>query len=192
MNKRKLFQLTKGYRGRANNCYRIAYRRVEKALQYSYVGRKLKKRSYRSQWIAQINAGARQYDVTYGNMIHGLNVTGIELNRKMLSQLAIYEPFSFQSIIRCLKDSSAVPTSHYSSYGLLQSATTTNFKPASRQPVAHWNQLPIISNLYYQSAERRQQVAQATWEAEMQLRQQEEEAEEQQQQQQQEGQKMEE
>ncbi|KAL2548040.1 uncharacterized protein Fot_09570 [Forsythia ovata] len=82
MNKKEVFKLAKGFRGRAKNCIRIARERVEKALQYSYRDRRNKKRDMRGLWIQRINAGTRQHGVNYGNFIHGLMKENIQLNRK--------------------------------------------------------------------------------------------------------------
>uniref|UniRef100_A0A452ZMI7 50S ribosomal protein L20 n=1 Tax=Aegilops tauschii subsp. strangulata TaxID=200361 RepID=A0A452ZMI7_AEGTS len=83
----KIFKLAKGFRGRAKNCIRIARERVEKALQYSYRDRRIKKRDMRSLWIARINAGTRVHEVNYGNVMHGLMKENVQLNRKVLSEL---------------------------------------------------------------------------------------------------------
>jgi large subunit ribosomal protein L20 len=81
---KKIIKLTKGYRGRVN-CYSVGLRRVWKARQYAYVGRKLKKRDARSLWILRINAGSRIYGMKYNNMIHLMNQSGVQLNRKVCS-----------------------------------------------------------------------------------------------------------
>jgi large subunit ribosomal protein L20 len=142
----------------AKNCYRLAYRRVEKALQHSYIGRKQKKREHRSTWIQRINAGVRQYDMSYGNFIHGLNQTGIQLNRKMLSQLAIFEPFSFKAIVGTVRAEAKIPVKTYNTYGLLQSSVAVNFKPSSKKQLPAWNQTPILSNLGWQAKEDQQRT----------------------------------
>lgn len=99
MNKNKVFKLAKGFRGRAKNCIRIARERVEKALQYSYRDRRNKKRDMRSLWIERINAGSRQHGVNYGNFMHGLMKENIQLNRKVLSELSMHEPYSFKALV---------------------------------------------------------------------------------------------
>ncbi|CAL5190347.1 unnamed protein product [Lathyrus oleraceus] len=99
MNKDKIFKLAKGFRGRAKNCIRIARERVEKALQYSYRDRRTKKRDMRSLWIQRINAGTRVHGVNYGNFMHGLNKENIQLNRKVLSEISMHEPYSFKSLV---------------------------------------------------------------------------------------------
>ncbi|CAI9267740.1 unnamed protein product [Lactuca saligna] len=80
MNKKEVFKLAKGFRGRAKNCIRIARERVEKALQYSYRDRRNKKRDMRSLWIERINAGTRVHGVNYGNFMHGLIKENIQIN----------------------------------------------------------------------------------------------------------------
>lgn len=98
--KARILEMAKGYTGRNKNVYRVAVPRVEKALQYAYVGRKLKKRDARAQWIAQINASTREYSMKYNTFMHGLVKSNILLNRKMLSELAIQEPLSFYSLVK--------------------------------------------------------------------------------------------
>ena len=96
---KKIIKLAKGFRGRANRCFRTAVRRVQKARKYAYIGRKLKKRDMRSLWIQRMNAACRIYGITYNNFIHRLSRSSIKLNRKVLSDLANTEPLSFRSII---------------------------------------------------------------------------------------------
>lgn len=103
MNKKKVLELAKGFRGRAKNCIRIARERVEKALQYQYESRREKKRHIRKLWITKINAGTREYNLTYGRFIHGLTQSNIWLNRKMLSDLAANEPYSFKALVNHVK-----------------------------------------------------------------------------------------
>ncbi|CAH1447746.1 unnamed protein product [Lactuca virosa] len=99
MNKKEVFKLAKGFRGRAKNCIRIARERVEKALQYSYRDRRNKKRDMRSLWIERINAGTRVHGVNYGNFMHGLIKENIQINRKVLSELSMHEPYSFKALV---------------------------------------------------------------------------------------------
>lgn len=101
--KDKILRLAKGFRGRAKNCIRIARERVEKSLQYAYRDRKNKKREMRRLWITRINAGTRQYGVRYSDLIHGLQQENIQVNRKMLSELAMNEPYSFKALVDQVK-----------------------------------------------------------------------------------------
>lgn len=96
---KKVLALAKGYRGRSKNCYRIALERVEKALQYAYRDRRNRKRDFRALWIQRINAGARIHGLTYSRLVNGLNKAGIEIDRKVLSDLAIHEPAAFKTIV---------------------------------------------------------------------------------------------
>jgi large subunit ribosomal protein L20 len=96
---KKVLKLAKGYRGRSKNCYRIALERVEKALQYAYRDRRNKKRTFRALWIQRINAGVREHGMTYSQFINGINKAGIEIDRKVLSDLAIREPAAFKAIV---------------------------------------------------------------------------------------------
>lgn len=107
MRKDKILKLAKGYRGRANNCITASRARVEKGLQYAYRDRRTKKREFRSMWITRINAGVREHDITYSQFTHHQNQAGIVLNRKILAELAVYEPYSFKSIVDVVKASQA-------------------------------------------------------------------------------------
>ena len=90
----------KGYRGRSKNCYRLALRRVEKGLQYAYRDRRNRKRDFRALWIQRINAAARVEGITYGQMIHGLKTAGIEIDRKVLADLAVRDQVGFTSLAK--------------------------------------------------------------------------------------------
>jgi large subunit ribosomal protein L20 len=90
----------KGYRGRSKNCYRLALRRVEKGLQYAYRDRRNRKRDFRALWIQRINAAARIEGITYGQMIHGLKTAGIEIDRKVLADLAVRDQAGFTSLAK--------------------------------------------------------------------------------------------
>jgi large subunit ribosomal protein L20 len=90
----------KGYRGRSKNCYRLAMRRVEKGLQYAYRDRRNRKRDFRALWIQRINAAARIEGLTYGRMIHGLKTAGIEIDRKVLADLAVRDQAGFTSLAK--------------------------------------------------------------------------------------------
>ena len=96
--RRKFMKLAKGYFGAKSTQYRAASEQVRRSLRYAYVGRKLRKRNFRSLWIARINAGARMNDISYSKLINGLKVAGIDINRKMLSELAIHDPASFTAL----------------------------------------------------------------------------------------------
>lgn len=103
MHKDKVLKLAKGFRGRAKNCIRIARERVEKSLQYAYRDRRNKKRDMRALWIQRINAGAKEHGVSYSKLIHGLTQENIQVNRKLLSELAMREPTSFQALVNQVK-----------------------------------------------------------------------------------------
>ncbi|EFA74733.1 hypothetical protein PPL_11764 [Heterostelium album PN500] len=98
MNIDKIFKLAKGFYGRSKNCKSLARERVEKSLEYNYVSRRLVKRDMRSMWIQRINAGARQHDLTYNAFTRGMVASNIQINRKILSELAITEPYSFKAL----------------------------------------------------------------------------------------------
>ena len=97
--RKKIVAMAKGYRGRNKNNFRISKQRVEKGLQYAYRDRRTKKRIFRSLWIQRINAGARQHGLNYSQFMNGLKQAGIELDRKILSDIAIREPDSFKNLV---------------------------------------------------------------------------------------------
>ena len=96
---KKLIAKARGYRGRNKNTFRAAIERVEKGLQYAYRDRRTRKRSFRRLWIQRINAGARQHGLTYSQFMNGLAKAGIEIDRKVLSDLAIHEPDGFKALV---------------------------------------------------------------------------------------------
>ena len=95
---KKVVELAKGYRGRGKNVYRVAVERVEKGLQYAYRDRRAKKRNFRSLWIQRINAGARLHGLTYSQFMNGIKRAGIELDRKVLSDIATRDPDGFKAL----------------------------------------------------------------------------------------------
>ena len=100
---KKVLELAKGYRGRNSSVNRIALEKVEKALRYAYRDRRNKKRDFRGLWIQRINAAAREHGLTYSQFMHGVKLAGLELDRKVLSDLAIREPEAFAAIIGMIK-----------------------------------------------------------------------------------------
>ena len=99
MRRKKVIARAKGFQGRSKNNFRLAKQRSEKALQYAYRDRRVRKRNFRVLWIQRINAGARENGLTYSQFINGLNKAGIELDRKVLADLAVREPESFKSLV---------------------------------------------------------------------------------------------
>ncbi|XSG83107.1 MAG: 50S ribosomal protein L20 [Methyloligella sp. ZOD6] len=95
---RKVLTQAKGYYGRRKNTIRVAKQAVDKAGQYAYRDRKVKKRTFRSLWIQRINAAARMHGLTYARFIEGLKKSGIELDRKVLADIAVREPETFKSL----------------------------------------------------------------------------------------------
>lgn len=96
---KKVVDKATGYYGRRKNVFRVAVQAVEKAQQYAYRDRKVRKREFRALWIQRINAGVRQYGMTYSTFMNGLKLAGIDLDRKVLSDLAIREPDAFKQIV---------------------------------------------------------------------------------------------
>ena len=97
-NRRKIFKLAKGYFGNKSKSYRIARQAVMKSLNYAYIGRRRRKRDFRKLWIARINAAARQNGLSYSKFMHGLSVAGINLNRKVLADLAVNDAAAFAQL----------------------------------------------------------------------------------------------
>ncbi len=95
---KKVTSAAKGYYGRRKNTFRIANQAVEKAGQYAYRDRRAKKRNFRSLWIQRINAAARELDMTYSRFMHGLAQAGIEVDRKVLADIAVKEPEAFKAL----------------------------------------------------------------------------------------------
>ena len=100
---KKIFEMAKGYRGRNKNVFRVAVEKVEKGVQYAYRDRRAKKRSFRALWIQRINAATRLHDMTYSRFISGLNKAGIELDRKVLADIAYREPQAFAKLVETAK-----------------------------------------------------------------------------------------
>jgi large subunit ribosomal protein L20 len=101
--RKRILKKAKGFYGKRKNVYTVAKNVVEKGQTYSYVGRKLKKRDYRSLWIVRINAAVREEGLTYSEFINKLKVKGISLDRKVLADLAMNEPASFKSLVQSVK-----------------------------------------------------------------------------------------
>src|SRR5450755_3256311 len=101
--RKRILKAAKGYYGKRKNVYTVAKNVMEKGMTYSYVGRKLKKREYRQLWIARINAAVRAEGMTYSQFINKLSVKGIDLNRKVLADLAMTEPASFKALVDSVK-----------------------------------------------------------------------------------------
>lgn len=101
--RKKILKLAKGYYGRRKNVWTVAKNAVEKALGYAYIGRKQKKRNFRSLWIQRINAAARQEGMSYSALMGKVHATGVELNRKVLADLAMNNPEAFKAVVEKVK-----------------------------------------------------------------------------------------
>jgi large subunit ribosomal protein L20 len=121
---KKILKLAKGYVGQNNSTFGSAVGRVQKGMQYAYRDRKAKKREMRSLWIQRMNAGVREHGANYSWLINGMNKSNIELNRKVLSELAATEPHSFRSVIEVVKEVFPPPTK------VNKVVTDTNQRPA--------------------------------------------------------------
>jgi len=101
--RKKILKLAKGYFGARSKVYTVAKNAVEKGLVYAYRDRKNKKRAFRRLWIARINAGARQYGISYSRLMHGLSQNEVGLNRKVLADLAMNHPDTFKAVVDSAK-----------------------------------------------------------------------------------------
>ena len=105
--RKKVLKLAKGYRGRNSKSYRVALEKVEKALQYAYRDRRVRKRNFRALWIQRINAGAREHGLIYSQFINGMKRAGVELDRKVLADMAVREPAAFKALVDTAQDALA-------------------------------------------------------------------------------------
>ena len=101
--RRKIMKQAKGYFGAKSKQYRAASEQVRRSLRYAYIGRKLRTREFRRLWIARINAAARINDISYSKLINGLKIAGVDINRKMLSEIAINDPEGFAKLAETAK-----------------------------------------------------------------------------------------
>ena len=101
--RRSILKRAKGYRGAKSKLYRTAKQQVMRSGQYAYIGRKIKKRNFRALWITRINAGCRQNGISYSKFIAGLKSKGIDLNRKVLADMAVREPEAFAALVGQVK-----------------------------------------------------------------------------------------
>ena len=100
---KKVLNAAKGYRGRRKNVYRIAKQAVMKAGQYAYRDRRQRKRQFRALWIARINAGSREFGLTYSRFMNGLKKSAVEVDRKVLADLAMNHPEAFKAVVNSVK-----------------------------------------------------------------------------------------
>ena len=100
----KMLKLAKGYWGAKSKHFKMANEQVMKSLTYAYVGRRLKKRDFRQLWITRISAACKLNGMNYSNFMHGLKLVGVEINRKMLSEMAINDPKSFAALVETVKN----------------------------------------------------------------------------------------
>ena len=101
--RKKVLKLAKGFWGRKKNVWTVAKNQVEKSLEYSYIGRKIKKRDFRALWIQRINAGVRQYGLNYSTFINKLKNANVVINRKVLADLALNSPDAFKAVVDKVK-----------------------------------------------------------------------------------------
>ncbi len=97
--RKRVFKQAKGFYGRRKNNITTANAAVDRSMQHAYIGRKLKKRNFRALWIQRINAAVREHGLTYGRFIDGLGKAGVEIDRKVLAELAVSEPASFKALV---------------------------------------------------------------------------------------------
>lgn len=105
---KNLLKHAKGFRGRSKNCFRVAIRRVQKSWQYAYRDRKRKKREWHKLWIQRISAGVRQYSWRYSEFFGAYRKSGLQMDRKVLAELAATEPFAFRSVVQVVENQSTI------------------------------------------------------------------------------------
>ena len=105
--RKRVLKQAKGYFGSKHLLYRTAHEQVMRSLRYSYIGRKQTKREMRKLWIARINAAARMHDMSYSKLMHGLKLANINVNRKMLSEIAIHDESTFATLVETAKNALA-------------------------------------------------------------------------------------
>jgi large subunit ribosomal protein L20 len=101
---KKVLKLAKGYYGARSKIFRVANVAVMRSLRYAYIGRKLRKRDFRKLWIARINAAARMNGMSYSRFINGLKLAGIQINRKMLAEMAVHDEAGFKQLVETAKE----------------------------------------------------------------------------------------
>ena len=101
---KKIIKMAKGYRGRANSCFRIAIEKVEKGLQYAYRDRRARKRTFRALWVQRINAAVRMHGMVYSTFVGAMKKAGLEIDRKILAELAVNNPDNFAQIVEQAKN----------------------------------------------------------------------------------------
>jgi large subunit ribosomal protein L20 len=99
LRRKRVFKAAKGFYGRRKNTIRAANAAVDRSMQHNYIGRKLRKRNFRALWIQRINAAVREHGLTYSRFISGLLAAGIEIDRKVLADLAVHEPAAFKALV---------------------------------------------------------------------------------------------
>ena len=104
---KKILKMAKGYRDRSHTCFRVAIEKVEKGLQYAYRDRRAKKRTFRSLWIQRINAAVREHGLVYSQFANGLKQAAIELDRKVLADIAVHQPEAFKALVEQVKSAIA-------------------------------------------------------------------------------------
>jgi large subunit ribosomal protein L20 len=141
LTREKIMELSKDYRGRSANCNRLARNRVEKGLQHAFRVRKNKSRNARTGWIQQINAGARTNGIQYSQLIHGMRLSNVALNRKILANFAHSEPLTFAGICQYASIQDGIKPKVYANCGYVQSAVITQKvqKPVKHLGKAHEN-----------------------------------------------------
>lgn len=102
--RKRVLKQARGFRGGRHRLVRTAMESVDKAMQHAYVGRKQKKQQYRQLWISRISAACKSNDITYSRFMNGLKQAGVELNRKMLSEIAIFDPQGFEKLVAAAKE----------------------------------------------------------------------------------------
>ncbi len=133
--RKKILAKAKGFFQNKSKLYRYAKEAVDRSEKFAYVGRKLKKRDFRSLWIVRISAGARQSGMSYSRLMNGLKAAGVEINRKMLAEMAVHDPDAFRQLVATAQNALGLPASEPAA-AAPQAKPAAEAKPAKPKPAA--------------------------------------------------------
>ena len=135
--RKKILARAKGFYQNKSKLYRYAKEAVDRSQQFAYIGRKLKKRDFRSLWIVRISAGARQSGLSYSRLMHGLKAAGVEINRKMLAEMAVHDPAAFRQLTALAQTALGLPVSEAPApQPLAEAKPAAKAKPKEKKPAA--------------------------------------------------------
>lgn len=134
--RKKILAHAKGFFQNKSKLYRYAKEAVNRSQQFAYVGRKLKKRDFRSLWIVRISAGARQSGISYSRLMNGLKAAGVEINRKMLAEMAVRDPEAFRQVVAVAQGALGLPVTAPPPKAASEAKPAAKAKPKAKKPAA--------------------------------------------------------